>query len=90
MRYLVSYTLNPPRPNPALEAELTKSALWWHHLDFTWMVVTAEPAEALYNRLAVHLLGTDQMLIIQLVAGAQYWGFLTAEAWKWVEDTHRL
>ena len=86
MMYLVSYTLNPPRINQALEKELQSTGIWWHHLDFTWIIVSGETIEQLYNRIAKHLMQSDHELIFEIPPNARYFGWLPKEAWDWLQN----
>lgn len=87
MIYVVSYLLNPKRDASALLAELQYPSVGWcHYLDDTWLIATNETADALYNRLAKHLLNTDMILIIEFKPNASYRGFLPKDAWDWIEQ----
>ena len=86
MLYLVSYTLNPPRKNPELEKALQSTGIWWHHLDFTWIIVSQETIEQLYNRIAPHLHKSDHELILEIPPNARYYGWLPKEAWDWIQN----
>ena len=83
MMYLVTYTLTPARQDPNLENEFTRSAAWLHPIDNTWAVVTQEPIQVLYNRLAIHLASTDRILIVEVKPDAPMWGILNQDAWEW-------
>lgn len=83
--YCVSYDLNKTGQNySALHEELKKSSSWWHHLDSTWLIYTAETAEQLSARLLKHLDKNDRLLVIKVVRA--YQGWLNEEAWKWIND----
>lgn len=86
MLYLVSYTLNPARKNANLEQELQKTGTWWHHLDFTWIIVSQETVEQLYNRLIPHLRQSDHIFIAEIPSNARYFGYLPKDAWDWLEQ----
>lgn len=89
MMHLVTYTLEPKRDATRLFEELQRSAGWWHNLDDTWLVLSNETAEQLWNRLAPHFVATDKTLIIHIAPEAEIpSGWLPAEAWKWINE-HR-
>lgn len=83
--YCVSYDLNKTGQNYTdLHAELKNSPSWWHHLDSTWLIFTAESAEQLFSRLARHIDSNDQLLIVKVAR--EYQGWLSGEAWKWINE----
>ncbi|MFL9585119.1 hypothetical protein [Stenotrophomonas sp. AB1(2024)] len=82
--FCVSYDLNKSGQNySALYEELKKSPNWWHHLDSTWLIVTSETAEQLRDRIRKHLDDNDTLLIIKVVR--PYSGWLSKEAWEWLD-----
>ena len=86
--YNVSYDLDKPGQNyDGLIAELKKSPKWWHYLKSTWLVLTDESADQLWNRLGRHLDRTDNVLVIQV--GRDYSGWLPKEAWDWINANVR-
>jgi len=84
MIFVVSYTLNPPRANLPLIIELQQSPDWAHYLDTTWLVATNENAGELYERLRGHFAKSDSLLIVEVRAAAQYFGWLPRDAWNWL------
>jgi hypothetical protein len=90
MLYLVTYTLRPGRQAPAIEQEICNSQSWWHHLDYTWLVITNENVNELYNRLARHFIQTDSLLIVQILPNATSQGWLPQEAWSWFNQARFL
>jgi hypothetical protein len=84
MVYVVSYDLRKPgRDYKGLFDELQASPGWWHFLEATWLIATSQSANELYDRLRVHLDGSDSILIIQ--AGTDMQGWLPKEAWEWIQ-----
>ena len=84
MVYVVSYDLRKPgRDYKGLFDELQVSPSWWHYLESTWLIVTTESANELYNRLRTHLDQDDSILVIQ--AGADRQGWLPKKAWEWID-----
>lgn len=83
--YCVSYDLNKAGQNySALYKELESSASWWHHLDSTWLIYTAESAKMLANRLRSHLDDNDLLLVIEVTS--EYSGWLPQKAWDWMKE----
>ena len=83
--YNVSYDLNKPGKNyDSLHEELKKSLNWWHHLDSTWLILTNETAEQLWNRISIHVDKNDTVLIMEVRKPASGW--LTQQAWDWINQ----
>ena len=83
--FCVSYDLNKTGQNyNALHDELKKSPSWWHYLDSTWLIYTAESSEQLSARLLTHIDKNDRLLVIKVIR--DYQGWLTNEAWKWINE----
>lgn len=83
--YCVSYDLNKAGQNyDALYDELKNSASWWHYLDSTWLISSAETADQLSTRLLKHLDKNDYLLVIKVVR--PYQGWLSEDAWKWINE----
>ena len=83
--YVVSYDLwKPGKDYKGLSDELQRSPGWWHYLDSTWLIVTSESADQLYNRLRVNLDANDSILIVQ--AGTDVQGWLPKDAWTWIQQ----
>jgi hypothetical protein len=83
--YIVSYDLNKAGQNyNALYEELKKSSSWWHYLDSTWLISTAESADQLSDRLLAHTDKNDRLLVIKVVR--TYQGWLPEDAWEWINE----
>jgi len=83
---LVTYQLVPVRPVVSLITELQNSPHWWHFFDYTWLIGTNETADELYGRVSRHLTAADRELIVELRRGVEYQGWLTKEAWDWINE----
>lgn len=81
--YCVSYDLKMPGRNyePLFEA-LKKNQKWWHYLQSTWLVLTPETPQQLWNRVANTIDTNDYLLIIEVRDNCQGW--LPKEAWDWI------
>lgn len=83
--YCVSYDLNKSGQNySGLYAELEASPSWWHFLDSTWLISTSETADQLSARLLKKLDTNDRVLVIKVTR--DYAGWLTEDAWNWINQ----
>ena len=83
--YCVSYDLKEAGQNyMALYEELKRSPSWWHYLESTWLICTAENASQLSERLRQNLDENDSLLVIH--ATRDYAGWLPREAWEWINQ----
>ena len=81
--FSISYDLKVPgRDYTSLYKALTRSGKWWHYLDSTWIVITNESTQQIWQRLAPHIDKNDYMLIIEIVNNVQGW--LPKDAWDWI------
>lgn len=84
--YLITYNKNSVLKNykPLYNAIKTSSISWWHHLDNTWIISTNLNAQDLFNHLAAHINNDDKLLIIQVFQNSDFSGWLTEDAWNWL------
>jgi len=81
--FIISYDLKAPNRNyDGLYAEIKKSPKWWHFLESTWIVMTDEIPNQIWNRLVTHVDKNDYLIIIEARDNAQGW--LPKEAWDWI------
>lgn len=81
--YCVSYDLNKSGQNySGLHDELKNSSSWWHYLDSTWLISTHETAKQLSDRLLTKIDTNDRILVIKVTN--DYSGWLTQDAWDWI------
>ena len=81
--FSITYDLKVPGRNyTGLYEEIKKSGKWWHYLDSTWIVITDEGPQQIWNRLAPQIDKNDYMLIIEILDNTQGW--LPADAWTWI------
>jgi hypothetical protein len=81
--FCVSYDLNDPGQHyEALYNELKSSSGWWHYLDSTWLISTAETADQLAHRLYGVIDKNDRLLVIAV--GRDNQGWLPKAAWDWI------
>ncbi|MCY4025665.1 MAG: hypothetical protein OXH75_05050 [Acidobacteria bacterium] len=51
--YSINYDLKKPgRDYSGLYDAIKQSGKWWHYLDSTWIVITQEQPQQIWNRLA--------------------------------------
>lgn len=83
--YSITYDLKVPgRDYSGLYKAIKASQKWWHYLDSTWLIVTSETAEEIWNRLASHIDKNDYLLIIEVKNNVQGW--LPKDAWNWIRE----
>ena len=83
--YVISYDLKQPGQDyKSVFEEIKQSTNWWHYLDSTWLVYTAENAQTIFNRISKHVDRNDRILIIRVTP--DYQGWLTEEAWQWIRQ----
>ena len=81
--FSINYDLKVPgRDYSRLYDEIKRSSKWWHYLDSTWIVITNESAQQIWNRLAKHIDKNDYILIVEILDNVQGW--LPKDAWKWI------
>lgn len=67
-----------------LEEELKRSYKWWHYLESTWLIMTTESADELWDRIQPHCHKHDYALVIEVRNNSQGW--LPAAAWQWINE----
>ena len=83
--FLVTYDLNVPgRDYTNFYEEIKNSERWWHFLDSSWIVITEESPQEIWNRVGEHLDNNDFMLIIEVRDNVQGW--LPKDAWDWIHE----
>ena len=88
---LITYDLNQPgqRYEDLIDA-IKDSVLWWHYLKSTWIVDTASSIEDVTQALLERMDTNDLLLVVDITNDA-YNGWLTEDAWAWVnEHTRKL
>jgi len=81
--FAICYDLKTPGRNyRPLYEEIKKASKWWHYLDSTWLVYTAETPEQIWNRLAKLIDQNDSMLIIEVRNSKKGW--LPKRAGDWI------
>jgi hypothetical protein len=83
--YAINYDLKAPgRDYSGLYEEIKKSLGWWHYLESTWIIVTSETPDQIWNRLEPHIDKNDYLLIIEVRDNVQGW--LPKDAWGWIYE----
>ena len=81
--YTINYDLKTPGRNyDSLYVEIKKSSKWWHFLESTWIILTDETPNQVWDRLASNVDKNDYLLIIEVRDNVQGW--LPKEAWDWI------
>jgi hypothetical protein len=89
MIYSINYDLKKPgRDYSGLYDAIKASGhAWWHYLGSTWLVDTSLNANQIWEQLRPHVDGNDSILIIGVTR--DYSGWLTQEAWDWINGRLR-
>lgn len=83
--FMVSYDLNKPgKDYSSLYEELKKKGAWWHYLDSTWLIDTAESSKQLATRLLKKMDDSDWLLVMEVRRPAHGW--LSQDAWDWINE----
>ena len=81
--FSINYDLKSPgRDYAGLYEAIKQSRKWWHYLDSTWIVITHENSQQIWDRLRKHVDKNDYMLIIEVRDNVQGW--LPENAWDWI------
>jgi hypothetical protein len=86
MIYLITYELNQKdKDYSGFYNEIKSDHAWWHYIDTTWLIKTEETPQQISDRLLPYLnKETDNLLIIKVDPTIKQ-GWLSKEAWKWVD-----
>ena len=83
--YCITYDLKVPGGDySGLYEAIKQTGMYWHYLDSTWIVVTQETSQEIWNRLATHIDKNDYLMIIEVKDNVQGW--LPKEAWDWIHS----
>jgi hypothetical protein len=83
---LVSYDVKAPgRDYTALYDAIKASPGWWHYLESTWIVATAESVGVFSERLSSAIDQNDRLLVVD-IKGKEVNGWLPAKAWEWLQQ----
>jgi hypothetical protein len=81
--YSITYDLKAPgRDYEKLYEAIKASGKWSHYLESTWLVVSNETSQQLWNRLAPTIDKNDFVLIIEVRRNS--FGWLPKDAWEWI------
>lgn len=81
--FSITYDLKAPGRNyEELYEAIKASGKWWHFLESTWIVVSNESSQQIWNRLANKVDRNDFVLIIEVRRDC--YGWLPQEAWNWI------
>lgn len=86
--FFVTYQLarlSDPRPIVAvLQKEPTQE--WFHFIDNSWLITSHETASDLQDRIIAQMKQDDRLLVVQVVRGASWAGWLPEDAWDWMRQ----
>jgi len=83
---LISHDLksNTKDYTPFFDAIKQNSYNWWHFVENTWIVNTRYSPDEFWKKIAQHMLNTDRAIVIRV--HKDYSGWLTKEAWAWLNE----
>ena len=83
--FSISYDLSKPgRDYSGLHEAIKSFGGWWHYLDSTWIVITNESPQQIWNQLSNHIDKNDSLLVIEVLDNVQGW--LPKDAWDWIHE----
>lgn len=84
--FLIGYDLKRPGQNYSelFDAIKATGSTWWHCLDSTWIVITAQDALSIANSLWAHMDANDKLLVIEVTSKAA-WGGLDDDCTNWLK-----
>lgn len=81
--YSINYDLKAPGRNyEKLYEAIKASGKWWHYLESTWLVVSNETSQQIWNRIAPTIDKNDFVLVIEVRRDS--FGWLPKDAWDWI------
>ncbi len=84
--YLIAYDLRQPgRDYKTLFQALKSYGTWWHGLESTWMIRTAQSAEQIRDYLLGHMDRNDRLMVTGLTGEAAWCG-LDAASSNWIHQ----
>lgn len=85
---LIGYDLNKQKNYPDLIEEVKHlGSAWWHHLDSTWLVVTAKTPVQVRDILRAHLDEDDELLVIDVTGASRAWRGFNGTGSTWLSET---
>ena len=84
---LVGFDLDIPGQNyRALTERLKRFAVWWHHLDSTWLVQTDMNVVQLRDELRALVDGSDKLLVVDVTGRPAAWCGFNDRAATWIKN----
>lgn len=82
--YLITFNRESKGNYKLLEEEIKNTFKWWTYLENTWIIITNETANEIWERLEKYFPKEGNILIIEVVSNCQGW--LPKDAWEWIEE----
>lgn len=82
--YLITFNREAKGNYKLLEDEIKRSPDWWNYLNNTWIIITDENVDQIWERLEKYFPKDDKMLIIEVTNNSQGW--LSRDAWDWIKE----
>ena len=88
MIYLITYDKNTIFKNytPLYNSIKRSCSSWWHHLNNTWLINSELTSQEIFQNVSHCISQNDKLLIIQIHPNADYNGWLSQDAWNWIND----
>lgn len=84
--YAINYDLKAPgRDYTSLYEAIKKSPKWWHYLESTWLIITNETPQQIWDRIGKNNIDKNDYLLIVEVRGNVH-GWLPKYAWDWIHQ----
>ena len=81
--FSITYDLKVPGRNyEGLYNAIKSCGKYWHYLDSTWIVVSNESSQQVWNMLAPNIDKSDFVLVIEVRRDC--YGWLPKDAWDWI------
>lgn len=83
--YIITYEISDKtgKSYDLLFEEIKKSKKWWHYIANTWLIMTDENANAIFERLKPYVDNDINLLVIEV--GKDRQGWLSQKAWDWIK-----
>jgi hypothetical protein len=89
--YDIPATTNSETRKAISEAIQASGVSWWHHLRFTWLVVTDKGANEVARPIMPLVQEAKGVLLVMEVVPSKRQGWMTPRGWKWIQKwTERL
>lgn len=82
--FLITFNRLSDKNYSLLDEEIKDSKEWWSYLDNSYIVLTDETVEEIWQRLEKYHPKDGRLLIVEIKGN--YQGWLETDAWKWLDE----